>query len=486
MTERTAPRRGAGRVVVALVVSALLLTMSGIVGLTSASAADCTARPITADELTDFSVEATDGSDTLSAWESVRASLMLDLEDGHCAGDSITVSMPEQLGISNFPDGQLTDEDGNVIATTSIEGQEVTITLTDYVETHVDVSVEAWWQLQINADLEPGTTEDLIWTVDGETVTTPVEVGPCPNCDAQHTDPNKWGTPRPDGTIVITMETPLATRDDQIFEFTDTLTNGGQQILCDRGARAYAFSERNQWGDPSNATGTAVDVTDCSATSVTGSITLDEGQQARINVWVSVDDQNAGPWTDSVTFVSGGQTWTETARVTRRSYGGGGNGSTTPTTDEPTTDEPTSDEPTSDEPTSDEPTTDEPTTDEPTSDEPTTDEPTSDEPTTDEPTTDEPTSDEPTTDEPTTDEPTTDEPTTEGAPVPSSTSGSPVPEDGAAPAPGGPGAEAPTPSVVQTDGAGSGSRSLLPFAAAGMLLAAAGALALRPQAARRH
>ncbi|UTH06716.1 Ig-like domain-containing protein [Macrococcoides canis] len=49
----------------------------------------------------------------------------------------------------------------------------------------------------------------------------------------------------------------------------------------------------------------------------------------------------------------------------------------------------------------------------PTTEEPTTEEPTTEEPTTEEPTTEEPTTEEPTTEEPTTEEPTTEEPTTE-------------------------------------------------------------------------
>ena len=477
MSAPAVPRRGITRTVVVLVVAAMLLMLSGIVGLSGARAADCTPRAITADEVTGFDVSATNGTDEISAWEKVRASLDLTLEGGHCAGDSITVTLPAELNISSFPNGQITDADGEVVATTSIEGQEVTITLTDYVESRVDVTATAWWEMQINATIEPGTTQDLVWTVDGETVRTPIQVDECPGCGNPRPRPAKWGLLRADGSILIHLETPLATRDNQIIEFTDTLTNGGQQIRCSRAPWGQAFTGRNQGGDLENGSNRAVRMTSCTDTEISGQITLDEGEQGRVYFYVDVDDVTAGPWRDRATFVSGDQTWTTTAEVVRRSQGGSGDGSTTTTT---------TDEPTTDEPTTDEPTTDEPTTDEPTTDEPTTDEPTTDEPTTDEPTTDEPTSDEPTTDEPTTDEPTTDEPTTEGAPVPSSTSGSPVPEDGAAPAPGGPGAEAPTPSVVQTDGAGSGSRSLLPFAAAGMLLAAAGALALRPQAARRH
>lgn len=144
MSTIVTPRRGVSRLVLALVLAAALLVVGGIAMLAPAGAAACTPSPIGNDELSHYDVTATDGSTEISAWESVRASLRLDLADGHCGGDSTTVTLPDQLAEDLLAtSGDLADADGNVVATWTRSGSDITITLTDFVETRQAVWVEA-------------------------------------------------------------------------------------------------------------------------------------------------------------------------------------------------------------------------------------------------------------------------------------------------------------------------------------------------------
>lgn len=63
----------------------------------------CVPRPISAGEITNQYVRTTDGSHEFTAYEAVEFGFSLALEEGHCEGDSITISVPTELGT----DGEL-------------------------------------------------------------------------------------------------------------------------------------------------------------------------------------------------------------------------------------------------------------------------------------------------------------------------------------------------------------------------------------------
>lgn len=71
---------------------------SGVaVASNAAAGSNCHSRPISAEEI-QTSLKTLDGSSTYTAYEAVEFSISLTLEEGHCAGDSITISVPSELG----------------------------------------------------------------------------------------------------------------------------------------------------------------------------------------------------------------------------------------------------------------------------------------------------------------------------------------------------------------------------------------------------
>ena len=58
---------------------------------------NCTPRPISAEEI-QTSLKTTDGSPEYTAYEAVEFAVNLTLAQNHCAGDSITISVPSELG----------------------------------------------------------------------------------------------------------------------------------------------------------------------------------------------------------------------------------------------------------------------------------------------------------------------------------------------------------------------------------------------------
>ena len=437
------------RTTLAATLAAVVALCAAMLGIAlPANAANCTPAPIASDEVSNFTVTASDGSGTIYPYQAVKASLDIELADGHCAGDSITITVPDEMYMTGFSDMDLTNEAGDVVARATLDGQNVTITLTDFVETHQGVTLTAWWTSTLSAEIEAGQTQDLVWVVDGKTVTTPITAGECPGCEQMTETAGKFGSHQGDRLRVI-LETPTATRDGQEFRLVDTLTSVGQSIDCATAPAGDRFSTRTAWGDPADATELPVTVDACSDTVIDTRVTLNEGEQGRVGFWVTVTNADASPWTDRLTVTSEGEQWERSIEIQRRDQGGGGDGTNTP---EPTTPEPTTSEPSSPEPTTPEPTTPQPTetTPEPTEPEPssTSPEPSSTTPTETETVTPEPststetettTSTETTTATSTTDTTRTETTTTGGT----SSSAAAEPEQGGS---------AETPGVVQTDG----------------------------------
>ena len=292
------------------------------------TASTCTARPISAAEVTNEYIKAADGSDEIRAWQMIEFGFTLTLENGHCAGDSITFTPPEELGDSGAPVA-IAAEDGTVIANATYSGGVVTVVLTDAVENpdYFNFTGSAWWRVDINDSLIPGESNNLTWTIDGVTRTTTVDVEECVNCTPMHDYASKWGSVV-DSQVVVTLTTPLATYDGQTFSWTDGITSSNQEFVCSGvvvSSSAEVYTSGNEWGTPAITSSADVTQTSCSSTSVSGTVTLNAGEKARFYVYISIDPRDPGPWTDTATFTSpDGSSWEAPATIRRAESGGSG------------------------------------------------------------------------------------------------------------------------------------------------------------------
>lgn len=343
MTARhRADRTGSGKSTVgvlrtaAIAVLALMIALfAGTIAATASGAApavgSCTPSPVT-----DPMAITLSKSSGLIAWETVRASFTGSISNGHCAGDQFTITVPPELQAQDGAKYDLKSPDGQVVAVMTVVGSKLVVTLTDYVQTHQDVTLNGWVDVELTDVVAPGTTTSLKWDVSGKAVTTPITTAPCPNCTVMPTTAQKWGVATGPGELKITIATPTAVVDDQAFSFTDTLTSPGQAFTCPVTATTQQFTARDQWGIPINpVAGPAVTITSCSATEAKGTFTIAKsGQAVRLYLPVTVTDSTATSWTDSATVVSKYSTDSVTTRVV--SYGGGGSGDGTTPTQSPT------------------------------------------------------------------------------------------------------------------------------------------------------
>ena len=109
---------------------------SGVaVASNAAAGSNCHSRPISAEEIqTDLKTQ--DGSMEYTAYEAVEFSIALTLKQGHCAGDSITISVPSELGTDGSfePIPMMTPEGVIIGYATYSADHTVVIRLTDQVE----------------------------------------------------------------------------------------------------------------------------------------------------------------------------------------------------------------------------------------------------------------------------------------------------------------------------------------------------------------
>lgn len=301
----------------------------------------CTPQDISPGEVS-TSFKTSDGSSEVTAFEEVEFSISLDLEQGHCGGDSVTINVPSELG---------TDGDHNTIAMTTPEGivianaeyradHTVKIVLTNQVEVpgRKDFYATAWWRVHMSDALVPGETRELRWDIDGVVRRTPIKVGECPGCSTIGKDPSKWGSV--DGSAQhVTIVLPTATEDGQRFVVTDTLTSPGQWFACDNlmVGQVGIYTKASTWGQPQYVRFQDPVVTSCASNKAVLEIQLNAGEKARLQLNIGVDPADPGPWSDYATIASQDKSWEAKARVVRREAGGNAGFTPTPTpTPEPT------------------------------------------------------------------------------------------------------------------------------------------------------
>ena len=320
----------------------------GSVATAATTDSNCTPRPISAEEIqTDF--KTSDGSPEVTAYEAVEFSVNLTLKEGHCNGDTISISVPSELGTdADFAPIPMTTPEGIVIGYATYSADHtVSIKLTDAVEVpgRVNFHASAWWRVHMSSSLIPGETRELKWDVGGTVRRTTIRVGTCDGCSVIGKNPSKWGSvdkERQHVTIVL----PTATQDSQQFTVTDVLTSPGQKFACSSllNGRVGIYSSAGNWGQPQYVRFEEPDIVSCTDDKATLNIQLNQGEKARVELNINVSATDPGPWTDSAAITSQDKSWGVSARIVRRESGGDAGYDTRPTptpTPEPSPSTPT-------------------------------------------------------------------------------------------------------------------------------------------------
>ena len=306
----------------------------GSVATAATTDSNCTPRPISAEEIqTDF--KTSDGSPEVTAYEAVEFSVNLTLKEGHCNGDTISISVPSELGTdADFAPIPMTTPEGIVIGYATYSADHtVSIKLTDAVEVpgRMNFHASAWWRVHMSSSLIPGETRELKWDVGGTVRRTTIRVGTCDGCSVIGKNPSKWGSvdkERQHVTIVL----PTATQDSQQFVVTDTLTSPGQKFVCSSllNGRVGVYSSAGNWGQPQYVRFEEPDIVSCTDDKATLNIQLNQGEKARVELNINVSATDPGPWTDSAAITSQDKSCVS-ARIVRRESGGDAGYDTRPT-----------------------------------------------------------------------------------------------------------------------------------------------------------
>ena len=303
----------------------------------------CTPRNISPEEIqTDF--KTSDGSVDITAYEAVEFAVNLTLAQNHCAGDSISISVPSELGTdANFAPIPMTTPEGVIIGYATYSADHtVSVKLTDAVEVpgRVNFHASAWWRVHMSSSLIPGETRELEWNVGGVVRRTTIQVGTCDGCSTIGAAPSKWGSVD-DSQQRVTIVLPTATQDAQTFVITDVLTSPGQKFNCDQllTGRMGVYTKAGPWGQPQYERFIEPGITSCTSDKATLSATLNAGEKARVELNINVSATDPGPWTDTASITSQDKSWEVSTRVVRRESGGNAGFDNTPTpapTPEPT------------------------------------------------------------------------------------------------------------------------------------------------------
>ena len=313
---------------------------SGVaVASNAAAGSNCHSRPISAKEITNQYVRTTDGSHEFTAYEAVEFGFSIALEEGHCEGDSITISVPTELGTDgDFAPVPMKTPEGVIVGYATYNSDHtVKVVLTSAVEDsskhHFQAS--AWWKVHMESTLVPGEIRELEWHIGGEVRRTPITVGACPNCSKLGAGPSKWGSVNSlkPWYLTVTVVTPTAEYDGQTFTVTDQSTSPGQDFDCPNPTvgQAGVYSSAGPWGQPQYSRWTDVTVVSCDSDKTTLTITLNRGEKARFDVIVYINPADKGPWTDELLITSQEKNWVVSAKVVRKEAGGNADYDPTPT-----------------------------------------------------------------------------------------------------------------------------------------------------------
>jgi hypothetical protein len=161
--------RGRARLLSLLIV-ALLTVMAALVSLSAPAEAKALAGVITGVTTTPA---------TVVHRGTVTTDFTIKVPDGTQAGDTFTLTLPNQL--SSYPSSlTLTDPTGQVVATASIVNGVATFTMTDYAATHHNVEGSGKFTANLNGNAVDGDNTLTYTTNDGTTFNNHVTVTPNP------------------------------------------------------------------------------------------------------------------------------------------------------------------------------------------------------------------------------------------------------------------------------------------------------------------
>ncbi|KQQ65376.1 Ig-like domain-containing protein [Microbacterium sp. Leaf320] len=264
----------------------------------------------------------------------VKVELEWTVPDTAHTGDTFTVAMPGQLTplTAGFA---LTDAQGVKVADAVVTGATITFTLTDWVDTHADVSGAAFFDATFYTDQAPGVDVPVAFTADGTPFQDVVRVLSVDEVDRTKpqlagywTDPADQGTVSPTGAISWSLQTPLGPLPSVVLSATP---GPGQSLACDKPIRVER-TETYQAG-----TGWLTNLTpvpagdysvDCDSTSIRVTLHRAAGDHEIIAVTyaTNVDDPSAQTYQGEGTIHVGDDPRAAHSSVTRANAGGDGTG----------------------------------------------------------------------------------------------------------------------------------------------------------------
>lgn len=342
----------------------IFLAVSGVIGL---------ALPAQAAELPGAIKSVTVTPENPQRYDEITVSAEWAVPDSAKGGDTFTLQLPVELDslVSSF---DVRNSKGELIATATVSGGVVTFTVTDFVNTHKNVSGTATFATRLNRDLEPDKPYVLKFGTEFEVTITPKD-GPPVDRTSSHkygfwVDANGQPSTTPTDRIRWTVESPKGPFTEVSFDDT---VGDGMELDCSSVKMNFSQSflaneEVQAWG-PDLVRDSDFTVTGCLSQSlaVTGP-EVPEGQVVRLVYDTKVTDASASSYRNTALVTLNGVTkGVVTTEFRRGTASGNGEGdeniqTTTPTTVPPTTVPPTTVPPTTEPPTTVPPVTTTPVT----------------------------------------------------------------------------------------------------------------------------
>lgn len=335
-SERVAPAPRAVRLTRLLVATAVAATalFGGVAPAAPASAA----------EVADAITSVTTDKSSYGYYERVTLNFDWAVPDSTSAGDTFTLNSPNELKALSLAKFPLRAADGSVVANAEWDGKTVTFTLTDYVDTHDQVSGSGFLTVQWDHSSTPETSAPIVLEFNGTAVEVVIEDKPAPTppCTENCPEPTPKPTSRTlgksggwtdgsyegtrDDTNNIWWSVRLPGSEDGFdgpIAIVDTVS-AGSTIECDTIAVTTQITLEN------SASKTAVDPSRytvvCSAEEFT--LTLDSIAPAEfitVNYKGTITDQDSGTYGNQVVATIGGAT-AEKGKLVKRTETAGGVG----------------------------------------------------------------------------------------------------------------------------------------------------------------
>ncbi len=211
--------------------------------LAAVIATPATARAAEVAGITSLTI--TEPTDQIKVWDRIAFEATWAVPDTATAGDTFRLAFPTSPSLTGVRDSfALTAPDGQTVGNCEVSTGELVCTLTDYVDSHTDVS--GTLHFRARADEETTLTE-IPFTTGGGTVV-PVDVpggiGPVPEFPAP-TTPTKWGDVTLDGrNIAWGVNIPSSALAGEAPTLTDTFTAG---LVLDPASVTVAYVLAKDW-----------------------------------------------------------------------------------------------------------------------------------------------------------------------------------------------------------------------------------------------